>query len=85
MGILGKTSESIFRTRRATYIETSSGLSRSSIMSSIVVDGKHHNLGRFHDEIAAAEAYDDAARKFFGEYARLNFPDGIDAALERAA
>src|SRR3954468_1595164 len=39
MGILGKTSESIFRTRRATYIETSSGLSRSSIMSSIVVDG----------------------------------------------
>jgi hypothetical protein len=32
-------------------------------------------LGRFADEIDAAEAYDEAARKFFGEHAWLNFPD----------
>jgi hypothetical protein len=41
-------------------------------------------LGRFSDEIAAAEAYDEAARELFGEHARLNFPDGIDAALAAA-
>lgn len=51
----------------------------------IVVDGRARHLGRFRDEIAAAEAYDEAARELFGEYARLNFPDGIDAALAQAA
>lgn len=38
-------------------------------------------IGRFGDELAAAEAYDEAARELFGEHARLNFPDGIDAWL----
>ena len=42
-------------------------------------------LGSFHDEIAAAQAYDEAARELFGEHARLNFPDGVDAWLEREA
>ena len=46
------------------------------------MDGKNRSLGRFRDELAAAEAYDEAARELFGEYARLNFPDGVDAALE---
>ena len=39
-------------------------------------------LGSFHDEIAAAQAYDEAARDLFGEHARLNFPNGIDAWLD---
>jgi hypothetical protein len=43
--------------------------------------GVQRGLGSFRDEIAAAEAYDEAARELFGEHARLNFPDGIDAAL----
>ena len=43
------------------------------------------NLGQFRDEIAAAQAYDEAARELFGEHARVNFPDGIDAALARPA
>jgi hypothetical protein len=51
----------------------------------ITVDGKARFLGRFHDEIAAAEAYDEAARELFGEHARLNFPDGVDAFLEAEA
>jgi hypothetical protein len=51
----------------------------------ITADDVHRKVGRFHDEIAAAQAYDEAARELFGEHARLNFPDGVDAALERAA
>jgi hypothetical protein len=44
-------------------------------------DGKMYRLGRYRDEIAAAEAYDEAARQLFGQHARLNFPDGVDAWL----
>jgi hypothetical protein len=51
----------------------------------IVHDGRTHQLGRFGNEVAAAEAYDEAAKKWFGAHAWLNFPDGIDAYLEREA
>jgi hypothetical protein len=51
----------------------------------ITKDRQQRYLGVFRDEIAAAEKYDEAARQLFGEHARLNFPDGVDAALERAA
>jgi len=32
-------------------------------------------VGMYATEIEAARAYDDAARKHFGEFARLNFPN----------
>jgi hypothetical protein len=51
--------------------------------AAIVVNYKSIQLGRHRDELAAAEAYDEAAKELFGEQARLNFPDGIDAYLER--
>lgn len=46
---------------------------RERWVAQIRVDGKQKHLGRFTDETDAAKAYDDAARRYFGEYARLNF------------
>jgi predicted site-specific integrase-resolvase len=51
----------------------------------IMKDGVAHRLGRFDDEIAAAQAYDEAARELYGPLAYQNFPDGVDARLEREA
>lgn len=51
----------------------------------ITVEGKVRWLGRFGDEIAAGVAYDEAARMWFGEDARLNFPNGVDARLAKEA
>lgn len=42
----------------------------------IGLKGKRVVLGNYASEIEAAIAYDAAARLHFGEFARLNFPDG---------
>jgi hypothetical protein len=39
-------------------------------------NGRLRRLGRFRDETEAAVAHDNAARKWHGEFARLNFPEG---------
>lgn len=40
--------------------------------SRIKIHGKIYNLGSFESEIDAAVIYNDAAKKMFGEFARLN-------------
>lgn len=42
--------------------------------ASIKVNGKSIWLGSFDHPVKAAHAYDRAARKYFGSFARLNFP-----------
>ena len=43
--------------------------------SQITFNYKNYSLGYFPDEISAAIAYDQAALKYFKEYAKLNFPE----------
>ncbi len=46
----------------------------------ITIDSRSRNLGFYISETEAALAYDDAARKVFGEFACLNFPHGVPQA-----
>ena len=44
--------------------------------AAIKINGQTRFLGRFRDEVAAAKAYDAAARKYHGQFAALNFENG---------
>jgi hypothetical protein len=44
----------------------------------IKIDGNSRNLGIYRSEIRAAEAYDRAARRYFGNFAKTNFTRGFN-------
>jgi HNH endonuclease len=46
--------------------------------SRITTRGKQVTLGYFPSELEAADAYDQAARRHFANFARLNFPSGLE-------
>ena len=45
------------------------------------MNGKQYHLGVFDSEIKAAKAYDEAAKKHYGKFARLNFPEQKEAGI----
>jgi len=55
------------------FVGVSFDKERRKWLAYINYEGKRKWLGRFGSEIDAARVYDAAARKYFGEFARLNF------------
>ena len=53
---------------------------RGKWLAQINCGGVHYHLGRFDEETDAADAYDEAAARLFGEFARLNDPGLEDGA-----
>lgn len=47
---------------------------REKWRAQITSNGRVFNLGHFDSPIEAAKVYDKAAKKFHGEFAKLNFP-----------
>lgn len=57
------------------YIGVSFDSETGKWKSTIMVNYKSINLGRFNNEIDAAKTRDIATKKYFGEFGNLNFPD----------
>jgi hypothetical protein len=56
------------------YLGVSWDKHRGKWHAKVTSDGQQIHIGRFESEEDAARAYDAAARRYHGEFARLNFP-----------
>lgn len=50
---------------------------RDRWQAKVTIHGVCRNLGRYDDEAEAARAYDAAALSAWGDFARVNFPNGM--------
>ena len=51
---------------------------RTPLILLISVNNTRKVVGNFRDEIDAGKAYDKAAKKYYREFAILNFPNAAD-------
>jgi hypothetical protein len=71
--------ENVYNTRKqkrktsSRYKGVSWNKQRDNWRVRITVNGKEIHLGFYHNEINAAKAYDEAAKKYYGEFACGNF------------
>lgn len=74
-----RTQNSMNRGRQANNTSGYKGVSRAGSKwgAYLKIDGRTRQIGRFDTPEAAAYAYDEAAAKHHGEFARLNFPRGV--------
>jgi len=69
------------RERRSLRVSFSESSNRGPISKAkkmllhLTINGRRKSFGYYADEIEAARAYDNAARKYHAEFACLNFPD----------
>lgn len=71
----GANRQRINRNNTSGYIGVTWDKQRGFWRAQVHVHGKHIALGCFHSAEEAARARDVGARKYFGNHARLNFPD----------
>ena len=63
------------RKSKTQYIGIHFNKNRRKWQVQLTVNGRQRGFGYYADETEAAKAYDEAARKYRGEFAVLNFPD----------
>lgn len=75
-------SQNLANNRRAIGVTGYRGVSPTSSHETLPykVQFRGKRIGTFHDKIEAAKAYDAAAIKEFGEFAKLNFPKAASGA-----